>query len=105
MDHLRWMPVEPKDPDATRRVQWDLSVDVEAEGATLLSATVTQVDCDDEPVVPPTVAIGTPEVSPGGFVTVSVSGGVVDTNVLLRCAYTMTTGADHATILLPIRHR
>lgn len=105
MEHRRWIAVDPKDPQATRKVQWDLSVDVSSEDTTLISATVTEVDCYDVPVVTPTVTIGTPEVSPGGYVTVSVSGGTAGTIVFLRCAYTMGTGVDHATILLPIEHR
>lgn len=106
MERRRWVAVDPKDPQATRRIQWDLSEDVSGEATTLVSAVITEVDCNDDPVTTPTVTLGVVEINAAGYVTVPVSGGTVGTNVYLRCAYVLLNDVeDHATILLPIQHR
>lgn len=106
MENRPWESVDPKDPDASRRIQWNLSDDVAGSNSALVSATVTEVDCCDDPVTTPTVTVGTPEINPGGYVTAMVSGGTVGTNVYLKCAYVLANNeSDDATILLPIRNR
>jgi hypothetical protein len=106
MERRKWKSVDPKDPQASRFIQWDLSDDVTAESTVLVAAVITEVDCNDAAVTTPTVTIGTPVVNPGGYVTALVSGGTVCTNVYLRCAYELANGVtDHATILLPIQNR
>lgn len=106
METRPWVAVDPKDPDASRRIQWDLSEDVTGSNSALVSATITEVDCCDDPLDTPTVTVGTPEVNPGGYVTALVSGGTVGTNVYLKCSYALAnTESDDATLLIPIRNR
>lgn len=71
----------------------------------MLSASVMEIDCNDEAVSPQTVTLGAPVVDPSGLVTVLVGGGEVDSNVMLRCAFTLANGVeDEGTLLLPIRN-
>lgn len=98
--------VYPKDPEASRLIQWDISAEVAALDTTLVSATITEVDvCDDE-VDTATVTIGVPTVTATGYVTALVSGGTAGCRVYLRCRYELANGeTDDATLILPIKHR
>lgn len=98
--------MDPKDPNATNRFGWDVSDHCAQSGTTLTSATITEVDEDDQPVTTPTVTITSLSFTSSGVVTALIGGGTEGTEVYLRCRYTMANGeGDDRTIKVLMLHQ
>lgn len=103
----KWFPAF--DPDARDYLELDLTEITLAKGSPIASATVTEVDTNDNPVGTPVLDLETPIVVTGTRVLVMAEthdGAPTDTVCRLRFEYTHAdTRRDHFTAFLPVKHQ